>query len=78
MIKVNSSKWEYLKESSLERNLQRLVLLAITFAIEQHKLLLMSWYIQDTRNVYHSIIIFLKVVSKVLAKKRTIFSPEAS
>jgi len=42
MIKVNPSKWEYLKESTQNENEQRFVLLAITFATALQKLLLLS------------------------------------
>ena len=39
MIKVNPSKWEYLKESILNENEQRFQLLAITFDTALQKLL---------------------------------------
>ena len=75
MIKVNPSKWEYLKESILKRKRTKICITCNHFHYSATETFA-TLFFQNTKNAYHKVIIYLNAVS--IGKNRTIFSPEAS
>ena len=63
MIKVNPSKWEYLKQSILKRKRTKICITCNQFRYSTTETFATVLIFQDTKNVYHSVIIYLKVES---------------
>ena len=63
MIKVNPSKWDYLKESILKRKRTKICITCNQFRYSTIETFATVLIFQDTKNVYHSVIIYLKVES---------------
>ena len=63
MIKVNPSKWEYLKESTLKRKRTKICITCNHFRYSTTETFATVLICKDAKNKYHIVIIYLKAVS---------------